>query len=247
MKIESVLHIGASHTNHCEDYLLVDESLKDILVCAVMDGCTMGNESYFASALTGKLLHKLLREKAYKDFYTLKKSTVSLEEDAKYLLQHLFIEIKQIRNLLLLETHDLLTTLILALVDRNSQEALILVLGDGVVTINGEIYIFDQENTPDYFAYHLSEDFETWYGKQTQKIHATQLQTLAIATDGIETFVSNHPSTPDLKINPIEWLMTNPVQEKETLLSRFNMLANIWHLQPLDDLAIIRIIHTEPD
>ncbi|MDJ1467625.1 protein phosphatase 2C domain-containing protein [Cytophagaceae bacterium DM2B3-1] len=243
MKIESVLHIGASHTNHCEDYLLVDESLKDILVCAVMDGCTMGNESYFASTLTGKLLHKILREKAYKDFYTLNKSALSLEENAKYLLQHLFAEIKQIRNFLLLETHDLLTTLILALVDRNSQEALILVLGDGVVTVNGEVYIFDQENTPDYFAYHLSEDFETWYGSQTQKIYTTQIQNLAIATDGIETFLSNYPSTLDPKINPIEWLMTNPAQEKETLLSRFNLLANIWHLQPLDDVAIVRITY----
>ena len=48
--------IGEFHINHNEDFLVSCEIGNDKMMIAVMDGCTMGTESYFASTLIGKLL-----------------------------------------------------------------------------------------------------------------------------------------------------------------------------------------------
>jgi hypothetical protein len=68
MNICTTLKIGSHHTNHCEDYLLTAEIGKNKMLCAVMDGCSMGTDSYFAATLTGKLLRKICREISYKEF-----------------------------------------------------------------------------------------------------------------------------------------------------------------------------------
>ena len=41
--------IGEFHINHNEDFLVSHEIGKDKMMIAVMDGCTMGTESHFAS------------------------------------------------------------------------------------------------------------------------------------------------------------------------------------------------------
>ena len=47
---------GFFHENYCEDYLFSTSLSDEITILAVMDGCSMGTESYFASTLIGKLL-----------------------------------------------------------------------------------------------------------------------------------------------------------------------------------------------
>lgn len=63
MKTYSALQIGDYHLNNCEDYLFIGDIGNDKILCAVMDGCTMGTDSYFVSTLTGKLLRKIAKEK----------------------------------------------------------------------------------------------------------------------------------------------------------------------------------------
>lgn len=46
---------------------------------------------------------------------------------------------------------------------------MVLVIGDGLVGIDGELHEFDQDTKPDYVGYHLKEDFEDWYSRQQQK------------------------------------------------------------------------------
>ena len=58
MKIYQVLQIGDHHVNYCEDYTLVVEIGNNHFLAAVMDGCSMGKESYFAATLVGKILRK---------------------------------------------------------------------------------------------------------------------------------------------------------------------------------------------
>ena len=57
--------IGEFHINHNEDFLVTHEIGKDKLMIAVMDGCTMGTESHFASTLIGKLLRQISKEIHY--------------------------------------------------------------------------------------------------------------------------------------------------------------------------------------
>lgn len=68
MKIYTALQMGEYHLNHCEDYLFVGGIGNDKLLCAVMEGCTVATDSYFASTLVGKLLRKIAKEKDTKNY-----------------------------------------------------------------------------------------------------------------------------------------------------------------------------------
>jgi len=48
MNIYQLTKIGDHHVNYCEDYTLVAEIGNDHLIAAVMDGCSMGKESYLS-------------------------------------------------------------------------------------------------------------------------------------------------------------------------------------------------------
>jgi serine/threonine protein phosphatase PrpC len=68
MKKYELVHIGDFHTNHCDDYIITAELDKQKILCAVMDGCTMGTDSYIASGITGKVLRKIAKEINYRTF-----------------------------------------------------------------------------------------------------------------------------------------------------------------------------------
>ncbi|MCC7454370.1 MAG: protein phosphatase 2C domain-containing protein, partial [Crocinitomix sp.] len=188
MKIYSALRIGEYHVNHCEDYLFVGDIGEDKILCAVMDGCTMGIDSYFVSTLVGKLLRKISIEKGYEELYQADVIPNNLEKLLKSILKELFIELIITKNQLLLERNEMLTTLIILLADKRSKKGLVLVIGDGLVNINGKITEYDQDNKPDYLGFHLTEDFETWYTNQSQKLFIENLQDISISTDGIFMF-----------------------------------------------------------
>ena len=99
--------IGEFHTNHNEDFLVINDIGNNKIMIAVMDGCTMGTESHFASLLIGKLLRKLSRDIHYKEF--IDKEDKSLKNILKELMRDLFVQLKQIKNQLNLETHELLS------------------------------------------------------------------------------------------------------------------------------------------
>jgi len=68
MKIYSTLTIGEFHTNYCEDFLVIEQITNSEKLIAVLDGCTMGTESVFASMLYGKILRKIAKHFFYEDF-----------------------------------------------------------------------------------------------------------------------------------------------------------------------------------
>src|ERR1700744_358089 len=88
MRIYTTLQIGEHHTNYCEDYLLVAEIGKNKILCAVMDGCSMGTDSYFSATLTGKILRKIAKECQFREF--VEKREKSPEKLLKIVLQQLF-------------------------------------------------------------------------------------------------------------------------------------------------------------
>jgi hypothetical protein len=247
MKIYTALQIGEYHLNHCEDYLFVGEIGNDKLLCAVMDGCTMATDSYFASTLVGKLLRKIAKEKGYKELYEKDASTIDIDDYLKAIVSHLFNELIVAKNQLQLERNELLTTLIILLFDKKLNEGIVLAIGDGLININGIITEFDQDNKPDYIGFHLSEDFDSWYKNQTQKIRFNQLKDVSIATDGILTFTKTAlPKSAEI-IDPIIFLMidkTNTANE-EMLQLKLKKLEHEFGLQPTDDLAIIRLISAD--
>lgn len=244
MKIYTALQIGDYHINHCEDYLFCGEIGNNKLLCAVMDGCTMAIDSYFVSTLVGKLLRKIAKEKGYKEMYEPDSSLTDIDNYLKSILKDLFAELKITKNQLMLDTKETLTTLIILLIDTKVNEGIVLVIGDGLVSINGNITEFDQDNKPDYLGFHLSEDFETWYEKQIQKIRFNKIQDICIATDGIFMFSEVVKKSSSDIINPIDLLVLDKenAENEEMLNVKIKKLEHKFGLKPTDDLAMIRLI-----
>lgn len=198
MTIYSALQIGDYHINHCEDFLMIKKMGHRKMLCAVMDGCSTAMESQFASALVGKILRKICIEQGYQELYEIHKNS-DPEEDLKTVLKELFKEIGRLKNHLMLDEKELLTTVTLLLYHEEEDEGVALCIGDGLVSINGEITEFERDNKPDYFAYHLKENFEDWYNRQTQKIFFSGLRDISIATDGISSFTAIRKTDHDKK------------------------------------------------
>lgn len=247
MKFYPLLAIGEYHLNHCEDYFVIEKLGNNQWLCAVMDGCTMGNDSYFASTLVGKLLKKIARERTYLRFYHGASCHISLTEELSLILQQLFSELKIIKNQLFLETNDLLSTLVLLLLDSETNQGELLAIGDGVVCINGQLTIFEQQNTPDYIAYHLNEPFEEWFARQRQRISIPAIHDISIATDGIETFVSVTGEKTTENTELLHFLLTDTTfaERSEMLSMKLRTIEKQYAMKPSDDLAIIRVVYPQ--
>ncbi|MCU0433842.1 MAG: protein phosphatase 2C domain-containing protein [Bacteroidia bacterium] len=245
MKIYTTLQIGEYHVNHCEDYLFSEYIVNNKLLCAVMDGCTMGNDSYLIATITGKLLRKIVKARNYEALYNPDaSSTLNLTGYLKSILNELFQELNSIRNQLQLEKKELLTTLILLLLDVQKNEGIVLVIGDGVVSINGRLIDFDQDNKPDYLGFHLHEDFEKWFEDQQQLILFDRIEDISIATDGILTFTQVKQATSSERIDPAAFLLNdydNPENE-DLLTNKLKVLEYRYGLKHTDDLALVRVV-----
>lgn len=243
MNIYSVLQIGDYHINHCEDFLITKKIGSNKILCAVMDGCSTAMESQFASTLFGKILRKICIEKGYKELYEPDKNS-DPEEDLKAVLKDLFKELTTVKNHLMLDEKELLTTLIILLYDTKNDEGIIICIGDGSVCINGKTIEFERDNKPDYLTYHLKEDFEEFYFNQTQKIRFSKLEDVSIATDGISSFIPIKKTDHNEKINPADYLLYDKsnFDSEEMLSLKLKKLEHHYGMKPTDDLAIIRII-----
>ena len=242
MRIYTTLQIGELHTNHCEDYFITAEIGKNRILCAVMDGCTMGTDRYFAATLTGKLLRKISKEYSYKEF--LSKESAGLELTLEKITRQLFEELRSAKNILQLEREEVLNTLLIGVIDTNNRSGEFLCIGDGLICINKQLYEFEQDNKPDYLGYHLHEEFNRWYGSQQQRITAQDLQDFSLVTDGIFTFKKFDNKTYARPGNVIDYLLFDEEgsDNSNMLNSKLLDIQTNWGLKPGDDLAIIRTI-----
>lgn len=186
-------------------------------------------------------MRKICIEKGYKELY--EKNNSSIEEDLKSVLKDMFKELTSLKNQLMLDEKELLTTLIILLYDNKENKGVVLSIGDGLVCINGEITEFERDNKPDYLAYHLKENFESWYENQTQRISFNYLEDISIATDGISSFINVKKVNHEDEINPIDYLLIDKKQIdwEEMLSTKLKRLEHHYGMKPTDDLAIIRI------
>ena len=245
MNIYQVVQIGEHHINYCEDYTLVAEIGNDHLLAAVMDGCSMGKESYFAGTLVGKILKKIAKEIGYLAFF--ERQDLVAELILKDVFKKLFQELQLLKNQLQLETEELLTTVLLLVLDKKNWSGELLAVGDGLVVCNGQLIEFEQANKPDYLGYYLAEDFEKWFAKQEQKLSLTNIEDISIATDGIFTFRNfDNAVYKKCEEDLVELLLKEKkdFQNPRMLIKQLNKIEEKWGLRPTDDLGIIRLIKT---
>ncbi len=242
MRIYKTLNIGEFHTNHCEDFLIEEQIGTNEKLVAVLDGCTMGTESVFASILFGKVLRNIAKKKFYEEFVT--DNSIQLNDKLKEVVKILIDETKLLKNQLGLETNELLSTLIIGIVETKESKAEFLTIGDGLICKDGELIEYEQDDKPDYLGYHLADDFENWFDNQEQKLTVSGFNDLSICTDGIFTFKNLEDKSKQKSENEIiEYLLIdNEGAEFDNFLDRkIRALKDKWNHLVTDDLAIIRI------
>lgn len=242
MKIYSVLQIGQFHTNYCEDFLVTEPIGTDKRLIAVLDGCTMGTESAFASMLFGKLLRSIAKQLYYQDF--IQKDVRDIRQILKAVFEILFKEARSIKNQLNLDTNELLSTIILGIIDESNPGATFLTVGDGLIYHDGNAVEYEQDNIPDYLGYHLGKDFNTWFGQQKQVLDVSDFKDLSISTDGIFTFQNLSKKGENQQPGRvIEYLLNDTeFSENDNFLERkVRLLEHENQLVVTDDLAIIRV------
>jgi hypothetical protein len=243
MKFYQTIKKGEYHPIFCEDYSLINKVTNDLTLCAVMDGSTMGTESHFSSTLIAKILRKIIKEKIYLDFIN-KKNSSDLEEELKYILKSLFIDLKEVKNKLLLDTNELLSTLGIFLVNIKLKNGIIFFVGDGVLCINNKMIVLDHNNKPDYLGYHLTEDFEIWFKNHKQVYYIEEIRDVSISTDGILSFNLDNQKTELTESEIIHKLLIDKFNfdKAEMLDTKIKFLEKEYNLMNTDDLSIIRVI-----
>ena len=244
MKIYTYSQIGTFHTNHNEDFFIQTELTDEHILIAVSDGCSMGIESYFASALIGKLLRKISKSIYYQSFI---QSTIHTNNQLLFnILNQLFQQLSFIKNELDLEINELLSTLILSVIDTNNQTAEIITIGDGLVVCNDKLYEYEQNNRPDYLGYHLHKKFDDWFKNQEQLLSLQNIQDISLSTDGIFTFrqFDNHIYSTISEQEIINHLLISTQNSSfETMLKKQVIeLEKEFGMKSTDDLTIVRIL-----
>jgi len=242
MRIYKTLNIGDFHTNNCEDFLVDEQIATNEKLIAVLDGCTMGTESVFASILYGKILRNISKKEFYKEFVM--NEPLDLKSKLKEVIKQLIEETKLIKSQLGLETNELLSTLIIGIINIKKSKAEFLAIGDGLICKDGEIIEYEQDDKPDYLGYHLTDDFDKWFDSQNQKLSVSGFKDLSICTDGIYTFKNLEDKTKQKPEDEIiqHLLIDNENSEFDNFLDRkIRFLREKWNHIVTDDLAIIRI------
>lgn len=241
MNIYQTLQIGAFHTNHCEDFLISEQITTNEYLIAVMDGCSMGTESVFASILYGKMLRNIAKKMFYQEFSTPEK--YSKNERLKEVFRQLMQQARELKNQLGLSTNELLSTIVLGLVDGKQSQAEFLTIGDGLICVDGDMIEYEQDDKPDYLGYHLGEDFEKWYNLQHQRLSIDKFTDISICTDGIFTFknLENKLSQKNER-EVLEYLLVNQsyIGNSNCLDRKVRELREKEGHVVTDDLAIIR-------
>lgn len=243
MKKYEVSTIGAFHLNHNEDSFSVSEISETKIMISVMDGCSMGKESHFASTLISKILRKSSKEIAYKGFA--EKTERKIDSYLREVIEQLFKDLRRIRHELHLETEEVLSTLILGILDLEKREVEIMTIGDGLICCNGVLYEYEQGDKPDYLGYHLTEDFEAWYEKQKQRLSFKNVKDISLSTDGIFTFKNfddkEYQAISDQQI--VEYLLIDDMWQENDMMLKKKVLEIEYKngLKPSDDLTIVRV------
>jgi hypothetical protein len=137
---------------------------------------------------------------------------------------------------------NLLSTIVLFEYSPFTEQLKIRALGDAVYYVNGVEYVIDQNNEPDYLAYHLDvsyDEFQEYLDKYPVRVYQ-DVESFAICSDGILSFErSQFQAAPKID-NPIEFILKEP-NSTNFLTRMFNVLTKDKYIIK-DDLSIISYV-----
>jgi|GEM_PF-3289121 len=250
---------GENHPLCSEDFLYLHET-DQFIYGAVFDGCSSGTDAHFSSTLLGKCLKKVLVFNTSPQL-----GDTPLRKHTYDILHQVFSNLLFVISTLKLSWEELLSTFLLTVYSKEKDESIIIIMGDGVVAINDEIFIIDQNNAPDYPIYFLNQlqadDFSSWIEKIATIYQASNPKNIAISTDGILSFRAfkgeqlKKPAssadfpTIDHQFKPSDadiprLLMIDSLNGGASASPLFTLVESLLHqknLVVIDDLSLIRL------
>ena len=241
---------SSTHANHCEDsYYLYEDEFK--IVGAVLDGCSTGYNSYFASQFIAYAFEKIKTETSgFEYFLHHPDKWLDFEID---IFNRLRSDIRVTMRVLNLTDMNFLSTVVFFVYIRHDKRLHVRFVGDGVVFVNGEELVNDEMNMPNYLAYHVNDRDDDFgeYIKTRRAESFTGVDDFSVCSDGIDSFVNL--KNPQLSKSITKQFLVSDsrsIKLKNGLNKKFNILTNRvdelkfdddhywWDIQ--DDLTIIR-------
>jgi hypothetical protein len=254
--IKTLITRGSSHPLNCEDNFLVHED-DGYIICAVFDGCSSGIDSHIASYTHKKLLLGVIEESSeyvyntdIEEFIQIHHTEFQMEMDediSKKIIYNLYDRIYDTYYKL---GEEMLSTVLLLVLNKETEEYEITFCGDGVSFVNGEYTnVHDPNgdtvwylstvcpykckpygnrrnnslplNAPGNKIMSFPEYFEHYYNQCT-KIKGQGVENICISTDGIDTFKNKYGQIVDAK----DYFCNNP--QFENLDNQLKRLYNIF-------------------
>lgn len=253
MIIKTLLRRGIDHKNYAEDSLACVE-MKNFVYSCVFDGCSSGKDSHFASTLFKKAFNDVINKLGH----ILDNSENEIEYNLKFLTFQIARKIYETKQVLDLKTEELLSTMVVCVLDKGTQNCMIAAFGDGYFRVDDVecfvkntkfLHLEDGENRPDYIAYNLDfmqnyNDFEVWYTMQPEKHFFEDVTNVTIASDGLDTFTKyREPKNPEDVVNPVDYFVKDELflGHEIMLEKKYNLINSKYCMTNKDDLSLIRI------
>lgn len=245
MKIRTLVRKGVDHRTFCEDFLYTFEN-ENLIIAATFDGCSDGVDAHFASSLSGKCLSWVVQSVSKNDFYHL-----GLESVFNEILFKFLYKLDCMKITLNLTNKEVLSTVILLVYDKKEDKGKIIAMGDGIIKINGNLIILDQNNEPEYpikYASKVTESQKTFIeflNTHTNKWDFEKLEDVTISTDGMEQLTNKFDV--NLKfMQALDFFITDEVMsDLPVMLGRKYNILKMKGWENRDDLGVIRIMKEE--
>lgn len=238
MKTDGFTKKGAMHTDHNEDAFYMKQISDRWFIAAVMDGCSSGVDSHFASALYAKIIRKVCKTLPQIELMQVSSGVgeFSVQTIGELILSQLYEESKSMQKIFMAEVIEMLSTVILAVYNMERKELWINSSGDGLFEVNGNITVIDQNNMPDFMAYHYKSSYQEWINNHTQTHEFNNVESFSISTDGVQKFFK--PKSKEFEV----------VDMKERVLGTNVMLSELLeqlkekeYLVPFDDFTVVNV------
>jgi len=251
MKIKTIIRKGSEHKGtdnkgYCEDFLYSYEN-ENWIIAATFDGCSDGVDSHFASALSGKCLRAIILE-SEKDTLN---SFLTTEDLFDFLVYNFLFSLEKMRLLLHLPGKEMLSTVILLVYNKKSEVGKIIAMGDGIVKINGDLCVIDQNNEPEYpivYAGKITGHFQDTveFLNEFKNIWTFRgLEDVTISTDGLLQWKNKSDETKTFQ-EAMDFLITDTdMGHLDVMLARKYNILKLKKWENKDDIGIIRIIKDE--
>lgn len=177
--IYTLYNQGNSHKIN-EDAQLVYNT-NEYLYLAVMDGCSGGIDSVFASYLIKKCLNQIITNRV-----NTHNQLNNVEAELNCIYKELFLKLKSLQLELSLHNNELESTLGLAIIKDDNVSMCF--AGDGVYSIDENLVVIDQNNRPNYLI--NNNNLESLINN-TIFYNSKFTDQVAISTDGVESFIDN--------------------------------------------------------